>query len=94
MSVFIFINGKKDFDPYDRTLHTHAQVLVCLYGLSQEYWESIFYWKITYGIGAPLQLDKLTNEGIFGHFARVLVDTSQKTCHHGYWLNAKSIHLR
>lgn len=66
---FHLYQWKKDFDLYDRTLHTHAQVWVCLYGLSQEYWESRFYWKIAYGIGALLQLDKPTKEGIFGHFA-------------------------
>ena len=73
-SVFRLYQWKKDFGPYDPVLHTHAQVWVHLYGLSQEYWDPRTLLEIACAIGAPLQLDKPTKEGTFGHFARVLVD--------------------
>ncbi|KAK9178535.1 hypothetical protein WN943_027726 [Citrus x changshan-huyou] len=72
--VFRLYQWKKDFDPYDPALHTHAQVWVHLYGLSQEYSNPRTLLEIACAIGAPLQLDKPTKEGTFGHFAQVLVD--------------------
>ena len=65
---------EKDFNPYNPALHTHAQVWVRLYGLSQENWDPRTLLEIACAIGAPLQLDKPTKEGTFRHFARVLVD--------------------
>ncbi|KAK9178609.1 hypothetical protein WN943_027801 [Citrus x changshan-huyou] len=66
--VFHLYQWKKDFDPYNPALHTHAQVWVHLYGLSQENWDPITLLEIACAIGALLQLDKPTKEWTFRHF--------------------------
>ncbi|GAY69203.1 hypothetical protein CUMW_270130 [Citrus unshiu] len=46
--VFRLYQWKKDFDPYNPALHTHAQVWVHLYGLSQENWDPITLLEIAF----------------------------------------------
>jgi len=63
----------KDFSA--RTQHqTHAQVWIRLLELPQEYWMDRTLKEIASAIGTPLLIDAATQNRVFGHYARVLVD--------------------
>ncbi|KAK3211557.1 hypothetical protein Dsin_016263 [Dipteronia sinensis] len=46
---------------------------------NMEYWHPKIIFDLARGIGVPLQLDRATMEGDFGHFAHVLVDIDVST---------------
>jgi hypothetical protein len=54
---------------------THAHVWIRLVELPQEYWMERTLREITSAIGTPLRIDSATQNRVFGHYARVLVDT-------------------
>ncbi|KEH26717.1 DUF4283 domain protein [Medicago truncatula] len=53
---------------------THAQVWIRLLELPQEYWMDRMLKEIASAIGTPLLIDSATQNRVFGHYARVLVD--------------------
>ncbi|CAN6562179.1 unnamed protein product [Malus baccata var. baccata] len=65
-----------DFQPGDIFPQTHAQVLIKIFGLSQEYWHSKHLMEIERGVNAPLHLDIGTREMQYGYYARILVDVN------------------
>ncbi|KAJ4712441.1 DUF4283 domain protein [Melia azedarach] len=71
---FRLYQWQSDFDPYTIEIHSLAHIWVKIYGLSWEYWCPNIIMGIARGVGMPLQLDKITREGIYGYYARVLME--------------------
>ncbi|KAK3225744.1 hypothetical protein Dsin_005606 [Dipteronia sinensis] len=67
-----------DFNP-SLQKSSNAQVWVCFYDLSWEYWHPKIIFDLARGIGVPLRLDRVTMEGDFRHFTGVLVDIDVST---------------
>jgi len=63
----------KDFSAHTQR-QTHAQVWIRLLELPQEYWMDRMLREIASAIGTPLLIDSATQNRVFGHYARVLVD--------------------
>jgi len=63
----------KDFSAHTQR-QTHAQVWVRLLELPQEYWMDRTLREIASAIGTPMLIDSATQNRVFGHYARVLVD--------------------
>ena len=61
------------FDPF-KEKSTTTQVWVRFYRLPWELWDASILADISRNIGVPLRIDRVTLEGDFRHFARVLVD--------------------
>jgi len=63
----------KDFKALTQR-HTHTQVWIQLWESLQEYWMERTLYKIAGAIEKSLLNDNVTNNRLFGHYARVLVD--------------------
>ena len=63
----------KDFSARTQR-QTHAQVWIRLLELPQEYWMDHTLREIARAIGTPVLIDSATQNRVFGHYARVLVD--------------------
>lgn len=63
----------KDFSARTQR-QTHAQVWIRLHELPQEYWMDRTLREIASAVGTPLLIDSATQNRVFGHYARVLVD--------------------
>lgn len=61
------------FDPFKLKLTT-APVWVRIYNLPYEFWHPDLITGIGRAIGNPIKIDGKTASGVFGHFARILVD--------------------
>lgn len=62
-----------DFNPYKQRSST-AQIWVRIYELSWEYWDPQIITGIARAVGTPLKIDGNSLDGMFGHYARVLVE--------------------
>jgi len=63
----------KDFSARTQR-QTHAQVWIRLHELPQEYWMDRTLKEIASAVGTPLLVDSATQNRVFGHYARILVD--------------------
>lgn len=62
-----------DFNPSKQKL-THAQCLIQIHDLPQEYWRPKIHFEIAGSFGSPISLNETTRNRTFRHYARVLVD--------------------
>ena len=71
--LFRLFEWSKDFSSRTQR-QTHAQVWIRLNELPQEYWMDRTLREIASEIGTPQLIDSATQNRVFGHYARVLVD--------------------
>ncbi|KEH26132.1 DUF4283 domain protein [Medicago truncatula] len=72
-SLLRLFEWSKDFTARTQR-QTHAQVWIRLLELPQEYWMDRTLKEIGSAIGTPVLIDSATQNRVFGHYVRVLVD--------------------